>query len=224
MARFGRVVDKRPGDQQGILYDTLVNAVRSQIFDRTQFIKGKVTDISTGSDRQTVELSDGSKISTRLVVLATGLNIGVLNKLGIERRVKSAQHSISIGFDAEPVGRPAFAFPALTYYAERPIDRMPYITLFPIGTTMFSWNGVVGGLTGSSKTIPALLIGCALKPFFGISIPALVSNPILSRSRRLKPAAINSPRFLAAVCLSFSLVRFRLEIYAIWNSSYYTWR
>jgi 2-polyprenyl-6-methoxyphenol hydroxylase-like FAD-dependent oxidoreductase len=136
VARFGWVVDKRPGDQQGILYDTLVNAVRSQIFDRTEFIKGKVTDISTSSDRQTVELSDGSKISTRLVVLATGLNIGVLNKLGIERRVKSAQHSISIGFDAEPVGRPAFAFPALTYYAERPIDRMPYITLFPIGTTM----------------------------------------------------------------------------------------
>src|SRR5262249_39006165 len=116
VARFGRVVETRPGDQQGILYDTLVNTVRLQIPDRTEFLKGKVTSISTGPDRQTVGLADGGEISARLVVLATGLNIGVLHKLGIERHVNSAEHSISIGFDAEPVGRPAFAFPALTYY------------------------------------------------------------------------------------------------------------
>ena len=28
IARFGRLVEKRPGDQYGILYDTLVNTVR----------------------------------------------------------------------------------------------------------------------------------------------------------------------------------------------------
>src|SRR5690606_32801598 len=33
-------------------------------------------------------------------------------------------------------GRRSFAFPALTYYAERPADRAALITLFPIGTTM----------------------------------------------------------------------------------------
>src|ERR1044072_6968670 len=54
-----------------------------------------------------------------------------------------------------------------------------------------------------------------LKPFFGINIPALVSNPILSRSRRLKPAAISSRRLFAAVCLSFSFLLLRLEMYAI---------
>ena len=31
VARFGRVVEKRPGDQYGILYDTLVNTVRAAI-------------------------------------------------------------------------------------------------------------------------------------------------------------------------------------------------
>ena len=41
-----------------------------------------------------------------------------------------------IGFDVKPVGRPRVPFPALTYFAERPADRMAYITLFPIGTTM----------------------------------------------------------------------------------------
>ena len=36
VARFGRVVEKRPGDQQGIMYDTLVNTVRSQIPARAE--------------------------------------------------------------------------------------------------------------------------------------------------------------------------------------------
>src|SRR5262245_38486427 len=31
VSRFGRVVEKRPGDQQGIMYDTLVNTIRAEI-------------------------------------------------------------------------------------------------------------------------------------------------------------------------------------------------
>ena len=111
MARFGRVVEKLPGvTQRGILYDTLVNTVRSQIPNRTEFIHAKVTDIATGPERQTVKLSNGEEISARLVVLATGLNIGLRQKLGIEREVISPGHSISIGFDVEPAGRAAFPF------------------------------------------------------------------------------------------------------------------
>src|SRR5687768_6929787 len=79
-----------------------------------------------------------------------------------------------------------------------------------------SWKGVVGGLFGSSSSNePRVLRGCALKPFLGISKPALVSNPIFSRSRRLKPAAISSRRLSAAVCFSFSFFKFLLEMYAI---------
>jgi 2-polyprenyl-6-methoxyphenol hydroxylase-like FAD-dependent oxidoreductase len=134
VARFGRVVEKRPGDQRGIMYDTLVNAVRSQIPGRTAFIHAKVTDISTGPERQIVKLSNGEDISARLVVMATGLNIGLRQKLGLEREVVSAGHSISIGFDVKTEG--GFPFSSLTYFAERPADRMAYITLFPIGATM----------------------------------------------------------------------------------------
>jgi 2-polyprenyl-6-methoxyphenol hydroxylase-like FAD-dependent oxidoreductase len=135
-ARFGRVIDKRPGDQHGIFYDTLVNTIRSQIPERTAVIHAKVTNISTGPERQTVKLSNGEEISARLVIMATGLNPGVREKLGIERGMISAGHSISIGFDAKPLDRPSFPFPALTYFADKPSDRMAYITLFPIGTTM----------------------------------------------------------------------------------------
>jgi len=77
VARHGRLVEKLPGERQrGILYDTLVNTVRSQLPNRTEFVHAKVTDIATGAERQTVRLSTGEEIAARLVVLATGLNIG----------------------------------------------------------------------------------------------------------------------------------------------------
>ena len=81
-------------------------------------------------------MSDGETISARLVVLANGLNIGLRRNIGIERHIVSACHSISIGFDLVPVGRATFDFPALTYFSERPSDRIPYLTLFPVGSGM----------------------------------------------------------------------------------------
>jgi 2-polyprenyl-6-methoxyphenol hydroxylase-like FAD-dependent oxidoreductase len=136
VARAGRLVEKRAGDQRGILYDALVNTIRSQIPVSTEFWHAKVVSVSTSPDRQTVKLSNGDEISARLIVLATGLNVGLLHKLGIERQVISAGHSTSIGFDIHPQDGQPFHFPSLTYFSERPEDLMAYITLFPIGRTM----------------------------------------------------------------------------------------
>jgi 2-polyprenyl-6-methoxyphenol hydroxylase-like FAD-dependent oxidoreductase len=135
VARFGRLVEKRPGDQHGFLYDTLVNAVRAEISGAT-FIPGKVVDIATSAERQQVTLASGEQISARLVIVANGLNVGLRHKLGMERRDISKTHSIMLGFDLKPADRASFAFPALTYYGEHPRDRTAYITLFPIGQTM----------------------------------------------------------------------------------------
>jgi 2-polyprenyl-6-methoxyphenol hydroxylase-like FAD-dependent oxidoreductase len=135
VARFGRLIEKRPGDQYGILYDTLVNTIRAEIPDSVSFIPAKVTDIAPSAQRQIVTLSTGEGISARLVVVANGLNIGLRHRLGMQRRDLSKTHSIMLGFDLAPVDR-SFAFPALTYYGERPADRTAYITLFPIAETM----------------------------------------------------------------------------------------
>jgi 2-polyprenyl-6-methoxyphenol hydroxylase-like FAD-dependent oxidoreductase len=136
IARFGRLVEKRPNGQCDLLYDTLVNAVRAQIPERVLVIHGKAVSIATGPDRQTVVLSGGEKISARLVVLANGLNIGLRQNLGMGRKLMSACHSISLGFDLKPVGRSSFAFPALTYYPENAVNRIAYLALFPINATM----------------------------------------------------------------------------------------
>jgi 2-polyprenyl-6-methoxyphenol hydroxylase-like FAD-dependent oxidoreductase len=135
-ARFGYVVAKKPSDQHGIMYDTLVNTVRAQIPANVETIIAKVIGITGGDDRQKVELSNGDEISARLVVLANGLSIGLRHMIGLERRVISPCHSITLGFDLEPVGRAVFPFPALTYWPKRSRARMAYLTLFPIGSAM----------------------------------------------------------------------------------------
>jgi 2-polyprenyl-6-methoxyphenol hydroxylase-like FAD-dependent oxidoreductase len=135
VARYGRLVEKRPGDQNGILYDTMVNTVRGEISGAT-FVHGKVMDIATSAQRQRVTLSTAEEISARLVIVANGLNVGLRHKLGMARQDVSKTHSIMLGFDLVPAGRASFSFPALTYYGDRPADRTAYITLFPIGATM----------------------------------------------------------------------------------------
>ena len=136
VARYGRLVEKRPGDQHGILYHTMVGAIRAEIPRSVTFICGKVMDIATSAQRQCVTLSTGGGISARLVIVANGLNVGLRHKLGMARHDVSKTHSIMLGFDLVPAGRASFSFPALTWYGERPADRTAYITLFPIGATM----------------------------------------------------------------------------------------
>jgi 2-polyprenyl-6-methoxyphenol hydroxylase-like FAD-dependent oxidoreductase len=136
IARFGRVVEKRRGDQYGILYETLVNTVRAEIPKSAEFINAKVNSIVNSPDRQVVTLSTGDEISARLVIVANGLNIGLRHALKMTREDVSLCHSITIAFDLKPVGRSHFDFPAMTYYYERASDRMAYITLFPIGSAM----------------------------------------------------------------------------------------
>lgn len=135
VARFGRLVEKRAGAQCGIFYDHLVNTMRAQV-PRAAFVAAKVTSITTGADRQIVMLSNGEEISARLFVLANGLNIGVRHQAGIERKVLSETHSISIGFNIKPAGQGPFDFSALTYYSERPESRVSFVTFFPIGDTI----------------------------------------------------------------------------------------
>ncbi len=135
-ARYGIVVARKASDQHGIMYDTLVNTIRGQIPPDVATIHAKASGIANSAERQRIELSSGEQISARLVILANGLNVGLRHTLGIKRRIISKCHSITLGFDIEPVGCTAFAFPALTYWPTGSSARMSYLTAFPIGEKM----------------------------------------------------------------------------------------
>jgi 2-polyprenyl-6-methoxyphenol hydroxylase-like FAD-dependent oxidoreductase len=136
VARFGHLIDKKPSDQQGIMYDTLVNTLRAEIPPRAECIFAKVNAVYTSRYRQRVTLNTGEDIAARLVVMANGLNTGMRLALGMKREDLSPCHSITAGFDIKPLDRAAFDFKAMTYYPERATDRMAYLSLFPIGSTM----------------------------------------------------------------------------------------
>src|SRR3954447_13769537 len=135
-ARLGYVVARKPSDQHGVMYDTLVNVLRAQVPPDVPLLHGKASSIANSPERQKIVLSTGEEISARLVVIANGLNVGLRHMLGIRRRVISECHSITFGFDVEPVGRAAFDFPALTYWPKRSSSRMAYLSIFPIGNAM----------------------------------------------------------------------------------------
>jgi 2-polyprenyl-6-methoxyphenol hydroxylase-like FAD-dependent oxidoreductase len=136
MARFGRVIEKRPGDQQGIFYADLVNTIRAEIPPGVRFIQSKARSIAAGADRRTVTLAGGEPVDARLVVLANGLSVSLRASLNLKREILSPCHSIAIGFSIKPARRRRFGFPALTYYAEGPAAKAALITLFPIGAAL----------------------------------------------------------------------------------------
>jgi 2-polyprenyl-6-methoxyphenol hydroxylase-like FAD-dependent oxidoreductase len=166
IARFGTLLDKAPSRQFGIAYDELVNAIRCEIPAGVEQIFAKAVSVSTSQDRQKIVLSNDEEISARLVVLANGLNVGLRQMLGIEREIVSRCHSISIGFDIAPVGRRAFDFPALTYFSERPSDRIPYITLFPLRERMranlFTYRQFGDPWLGELRVAPVKTLSAAL--------------------------------------------------------------
>ena len=91
IARAGYLLDKRPSQQFGIMYDDLVNAIRAEIPGaRSSAFTQKLRRSRPAPTRQKLTLSDGEEISARLVVLANGLNVGLRRSLGIERNVVSA--------------------------------------------------------------------------------------------------------------------------------------
>ena len=137
VARFGRLVEKRPGDQQGIFYAPLVNTMRGEIPKHVPMIEAKVTALKTSADRQIVTLSTGEEISARLIVLANGLNIGLRDSLGVTREIMSECHSITHRLRREAGRPPRLRFSrAHLLRGEQRATRAALITLFPIGAAM----------------------------------------------------------------------------------------
>ncbi len=133
ICRYGRLVERRPTSQICAPYEALVNAARQAIGSTAEFRVGKVQEIGTSADRQELTLSNGEKISARLVVLANGLNQGLRAKLGFRHNEFSPDHSLSFGFDMAALGGQPFPFSSLTYYPEDLSRRLAYLTIFPFG-------------------------------------------------------------------------------------------
>ncbi|MEA2881619.1 MAG: hypothetical protein QOH32_875 [Bradyrhizobium sp.] len=130
--REGKVVDVSIGQAYGFSYDRMVTMARGLIPDTSSFIVDQVTGASCSNDVQHLSLASGRRVSSRLVVLATGMAGALGHSLGMTRRVLAARHSVSFGFTIARPDNAPFGFEALTCYGERPSDGIDYLSLFPV--------------------------------------------------------------------------------------------
>ena len=185
IVQFGRVVARRAADQYGILYHTLVNTVRAAIPAAARMIEGKVTQVANGPNRQFVSVSTGEEISTRLVILANGLNTGLRHSLGMGREDLSKCHCVTAAFDIRPARRSSFDFRALTCFPDRAAARIAYITLFPIGSTtrvnLMAYRGMDDPWLQELKERPESAVFAALPGLRRVLGPIEVPGPVKIR-------------------------------------------
>ena len=110
IARFGYLLDKRPSQQYGIMYDALVNAIRAEISASRRTIYAKVMSVSTSAERQKIDAVQRRGDFRAPRGARQRIECRAAPQLGIERQIVSACHSISLGFDMVPVGRAGLRF------------------------------------------------------------------------------------------------------------------
>ena len=134
--RDGKVVDVSNGLSFGIPYARLVAMARQLVSDPSSFIVDQALQVECSDDLQHLTLASGNRVTSRLVVLATGMSSALTHNIGITRQVLAARHSVTFGFTiAKPDGG-AFPFPSLTCYGDRSADGIDYLSIFPISGGM----------------------------------------------------------------------------------------
>jgi 2-polyprenyl-6-methoxyphenol hydroxylase-like FAD-dependent oxidoreductase len=134
--REGKVIDVSGGLSYGLPYAGLVAMARQLLPDPSSFIVDQVLSLSCSEDLQHLSLASGNRVTSRLVVLATGMSGALGYNLGITRRILAARHSVSFGFTIAKSDSSPFAFPALTCYGDRSADGIDYLSIFPIAGGM----------------------------------------------------------------------------------------
>jgi 2-polyprenyl-6-methoxyphenol hydroxylase-like FAD-dependent oxidoreductase len=130
--REGKVVDVSGGLSYGLPYAELVAMARRLLPDPSSLIVDQVLNVRCSEDLQHLTLASGKRITSRLVVLATGMSGALGYHLGISRRILASSHSVSFGFTIAKSDGSHFEFPALTCYGDRAADGVDYLSIFPV--------------------------------------------------------------------------------------------
>ncbi len=139
----------------GARYDRWIACIRAALPPSVTFVEGKVDEIETSDDRQTVILTTGERQNGRLVALATGRGERLRAGLGVERRTFSERHSLCLGFSvAVPAGREIEARICHGKFG----DRIAYATVFPmlgeIRVNVFSYRDLDDPWVGRMRADP----------------------------------------------------------------------
>lgn len=99
----GRVVDRTYGQHYGFFYNRLVMAMRSALPETVNFVVGQVRALRIGAAHQRISILGQDEITTRLLVVATGMGDTLRRDLGILHRQISDRRPLAFGFNIRPL-------------------------------------------------------------------------------------------------------------------------
>ncbi|MDB5820875.1 MAG: monooxygenase [Rhizobacter sp.] len=129
------VIDRPRVEDHGLRYADVLKILHAELPAAVRRVCGRVCAIDTSADRQSVRLTEGSRLSARLVVIATGHARAVRELLGVAVRAVHPTPTTSIAFTLR-AGPAGFGFPSMAAYGERAGDGVDYTSIFPIGDSM----------------------------------------------------------------------------------------
>jgi 2-polyprenyl-6-methoxyphenol hydroxylase-like FAD-dependent oxidoreductase len=132
----GRYLGSTPTNQYGIYYNLLVNTLRTHLPETVEFKLGRIVTIANSGNFQVVTMSEGARLTCRLVVLACGLNGDLAANLGVQRIWVQKHQSVALGFTLVTPSGGRFPFDAVTYRVMSLKTGIDYVSLFPIGDTL----------------------------------------------------------------------------------------
>jgi 2-polyprenyl-6-methoxyphenol hydroxylase-like FAD-dependent oxidoreductase len=132
----GRIFKTLGTEQYGINYADMVNALRTNLPPVVDYRCDSVEHITNSGQLQRVKLRGGAQLTSRLVVLTSGVSSGLLADLKLRRRVLQKDQSIVLGFDVAVSQAQPFDFDSIVYYSVSPSTCISYLTLFKVRNTM----------------------------------------------------------------------------------------
>ncbi len=130
----GHVVDRTYGQHYGFFYNRLVMAMRSALPETVNLVVGQVRALRIGAAYQRISILGQDEITTRLLVVATGMGDTLRRDLGILHRRISDRRPLAFGFNIRPLRSNRFRHTALTYHGDG--YGIDHLNLFPVpGTT-----------------------------------------------------------------------------------------
>jgi 2-polyprenyl-6-methoxyphenol hydroxylase-like FAD-dependent oxidoreductase len=132
----GRIFKTSRVEQYGINYADMVNALRANLPPGVEYRWGRVKSVANNGQVQRVKLSGGTELTSRLVVLASGVSSGLQANLKLHRRMVRKDQSLVLGFDVAASSAQPFDFDSVTYHSVSPSTRIGYLTLFKIRNSM----------------------------------------------------------------------------------------
>jgi 2-polyprenyl-6-methoxyphenol hydroxylase-like FAD-dependent oxidoreductase len=149
--------DRPPLKDCGARYDRWIARIRAAFPPEVAFVEGKVDQIETSDERQSVFVTTGERLSGRLVVLATGRGERLRAALGVQRRTFSERHSLCLGFSVAAPAGDHRRIEARICHGQFG-DRIAYATLFPmrgeVRVNVFSYRELDDPWVGQMRADP----------------------------------------------------------------------